>query len=118
MPSDRVERVRKVEVSIIVQLGERVMKLRDVISIIPGSILELPKSADEDLDLLVANKIIGSGEAVKVGENFGLRINHIGDLRERLEAMGPGKQKNEHPQERSTEDEAAALAEAMLSGQM
>jgi flagellar motor switch protein FliN/FliY len=116
MPNARVERVRKVEVPIIVQLGQRQMKLADVLSIIPGSILELPKSADEDLDLLVANKSIGSGEAVKIGENFGLRIRHIGDLRERIEAMRPGKPKDQ--QQESTEDEAAALAEAMLAGQM
>ena len=42
-------------------------------------------------NLLVNNKPIGSGNAVKVGENFGIRINFIGDLKDRILAMGtPG----------------------------
>lgn len=117
MALDRIDRIKQIEVAIIVRLGSRQMKLRDVLSIIPGSILELPKSADEELDLLVANKAIGSGDAVKVGENFGIRIQHIGDLRERIEAMGPSS-KDDQKKASNAEDEAAALAEAMLSGQV
>jgi flagellar motor switch protein FliN len=80
--------VLRLEVPVIVRLGERRMPLREVLALVPGSIIELPKSAEAELDLLVNNKQIGLGAAVKVGENFGLRITYLGDVRERIEALG------------------------------
>jgi len=75
-------------VPVIVRIGERRVPVEDVLALAPGSILELPKHADEPLDLLINNKPIGVGAAVKVGENFGIRINRIGSTRDRIEAMG------------------------------
>jgi flagellar motor switch protein FliN len=80
--------VLRLEVPVIVRLGERRMPLRDVLALVPGSIIELPKNSEAELDLLVNNKQIGLGAAVKVGENFGLRITYLGDVRERIEALG------------------------------
>src|SRR5882762_7206632 len=77
----------RLEVPVIVRLGERAMSLGEVIGLAPGAIIELPKNAEEELDLLVNNKQIGAGTAVKVGENFGLRITYIGDVRQRIAAM-------------------------------
>ena len=34
-------------------------------------------------------KCIGIGQAVKVGEKFGLRVGAIGSVESRIEAMGP-----------------------------
>ena len=45
--------------------------------------------ADEELEILVGDKRIGYGRAVKVGENFGIRVTHVGDIRERIGALGP-----------------------------
>ncbi|MBL8765117.1 MAG: FliM/FliN family flagellar motor switch protein [Phycisphaerae bacterium] len=81
--------VLKLEVPVIVLLGERRLPLGEVTSFIPGAIIELPKNADSELELRVNNKPVGTGRAVKVGENFGLRISFIGDVRTRIEAMGP-----------------------------
>ena len=44
-------------------------------------------AADDELELLVNNKPIGAGTAVKVGENYGLRVTYVGDLQERIAAM-------------------------------
>lgn len=86
--TSRLPGVLKLETPIIVQLGERTMTVADVISLAPGAIIELPKQAEDELELLVNNKTIGTGKAVKVGENFGLRVTYIGDLKERILAMG------------------------------
>ena len=83
-----LDRILRLEVPIIVRLGEKTLPGREVISMMPGTIIELPKSADSELELLVNNKVIGTGGAVKVGENFGLRINFIGDVQERIAALG------------------------------
>lgn len=83
-----VRSILSLEVPVIVVLGERQMKLSEVMGLIPGAIIELTKNADDDLTLHAANKPIGAGRAVKVGENFGIRINFIGDLKSRIAALG------------------------------
>ena len=43
----------------------------------PGSILQFEKSCDEHLRLEVAGRDIAEGEAVKIGDKFGLRVSSI-----------------------------------------
>jgi len=86
MASD-LRSILSLEVPIIVLLGERQMKTSEVVSLVPGAIIEIPKNAEDELALQVNNKPIGTGQAVKVGENFGLRITFIGDLRARIDAL-------------------------------
>ena len=74
-------------VPVIVQIGRRKMPMSEVLALGPGAILELSKSADDELDLQVNNKTIGTGTAVKVGENFGIRLSGINSARSRAEAM-------------------------------
>lgn len=70
-----------------VRVGERSMRMAEVLALTPGAIIELNKRSEDELDLMINNKQIGSGTAVKVGENFGLRVTFIGDVRSRIEAM-------------------------------
>ena len=86
MPTD-LDAVLRLEVPVIVQIGDRMMSLEDVMNLAPGSIIELPKPADEELEILVNNKQIGLGNAVKVGENFGVRVTYIGDVGLRIAAL-------------------------------
>ncbi len=81
-----VSSVLKLEVPIIVRLAERQMTVEDVVGLAPGALIELPKTAEAELDLMVNNKVVGRGTAAKVGENFGIRITFIGDVRSRLDA--------------------------------
>lgn len=83
-----VNSILGLEVPLIVVLGERRMKVSEVMGLATGAIIELPKASDEELELLVNNKAIGTGLAVKVGENFGLRITYMGDLKDRIQALG------------------------------
>ena len=64
------------------------MTISSILAMTVGSIIEFEVPADSDLDLIVGTESIGAGQAVKVGENFGLRITRMGSLRERVEAMG------------------------------
>jgi len=87
-----LQTILTLEVPVIVQIAERVMTVAEVTSIAPGAIIELSKPADADLDILVNNKIVGTGTAVKVGENYGIRVTFVGDMTQRITAMGPGGQ--------------------------
>lgn len=106
-----LSRLLRLEAPIVVRLGERKMPLREVLSLVPGSIIELNKNADDEIDLLVNNVCIGSGSAVKVGENFGIRVSYVGNPADRVQAVTRVEDK---PAAVSDED----LAEAMLAGQL
>lgn len=95
MPA-RVDSILKLEVPLIVLIATRRMAVKEVMNLAPGAILELPKLADEELEILVNNKPIGLGTAVKVGENFGIRITYVGDLKDRIDALGPGEAAAQH----------------------
>jgi flagellar motor switch/type III secretory pathway protein FliN len=76
------------QVPVIVKLAERKLTLAEVMRLGPGAIIEFLKSNDEPLELLINNKAIGLGDAVKVGENFCLKINQIGDVKEVIRSLG------------------------------
>ncbi len=83
-----VRRILRLEVPIIVKLAERKLPLSEVLRLGTGAIIEFVKSNSEPLELLINNKVIALGETVKVGENFGLRITRIGDVRQVIQSLG------------------------------
>jgi flagellar motor switch protein FliN/FliY len=86
--SDRVRRILKVRVPIVVRLVERRMRVSEVLRFAPGTILEFDRTVADELDLVVGNRVVGQGTAVKLNEHFGMRINRIGGVRERIESLG------------------------------
>lgn len=84
-----VERVLQIRVPLVVRLAERRMPLAEVVKLAPGSIIEFDRSVDREIDLLVNNTWIASGEAIKVGERFGLRIKALGSVHQRIRSLGP-----------------------------
>lgn len=85
-----LDRIMRLQVPVIVKLAERRLPMSEVLRLGTGAIIEFFKSSDEPLELLINNKAIGLGETVKVGENFGLRITQIGDVRTVIRSMGSG----------------------------
>ncbi len=112
MSSTDLRTIMKIEVPFVVVLGQRAIKIRDILTWVPGSIVELGKEAEEDLEIRINNKSVGTGTAVKVGENFGVQLNYIGDPKLRIEAMGPEADDSEE------DIDAEAMAAALLDGQM
>lgn len=108
-----IDQVLKLEVPVGVLLGERLMRVHEVVGLVPGAIIELTKDSETELDLTVNGHPVATGTAVKVGENFGIRLRFIGSAIDRLEAATQAAD-----QATQEEDEAAALAEQLLSGQM
>jgi flagellar motor switch protein FliN/FliY len=83
-----LDTILKLKVPLIVTVGSRRLPLESVLSFAPGSIVELNKSSDEPLEIQINNKEVGTGEAIKVGENFGVRITKMKPAPQRVEAMG------------------------------
>ena len=69
-----IERVLDVKLEFTVKLGQLNMRLREILELNPGSILELDKNVDAPLNLQIGDKVLAKGEVVTIGENIGLRI--------------------------------------------
>ncbi len=58
-------------------LAETKQSVREIMELVPGSILQFEKMCDETLRLEVGDQAIAEGETVKVGDKFGLRITSM-----------------------------------------
>jgi len=68
-----------VPIEVEVELGRKVMTVDQVLRLTAGSVVRLPRSAGENIDILAGGHVFASGEIVIVEERFGVRIT---DFRE------------------------------------
>lgn len=87
MPTD-LHAILRIEVPVIVLMSRHELKVDEVRSLAPGAILELPTTTDDELEVHINNQPVAMGTAVKVGENFGIRLTYVGNLKQRIRAMG------------------------------
>jgi flagellar motor switch protein FliN len=81
-------RIMKIGVPVIVKLAERRINVQEIMRLGLGAIIELSKGSDQPLELMINNKTIALGIAVKVGENFGIKLTQVGDTKTLIAAMG------------------------------
>lgn len=79
--------IMNVKLTVKVRIGSKRMLLRDVVNMDVGSVIELNRLANDPLDIMVDDKIIGKGEVVIVDGNFGVQITEIGTKKERIEQL-------------------------------
>lgn len=84
----QVARLLRIRVPVVVQLAKRKMGIAIIRKLSLGMIIEFHKGIDQPLTLLINNHPIGTGDTVKVGEHFGIRIQSIGDQAARIRSMG------------------------------
>ncbi|MEE8576898.1 MAG: flagellar motor switch protein FliN, partial [candidate division Zixibacteria bacterium] len=83
-----IELLMDVNLPVSIELGRTKMSIADILSLGPGSVVELNKLAGEPVDLLVNQKIVARGEVVVIDENFGVRITQLMTPEERLKSLG------------------------------
>lgn len=69
--------LRDVEVEITVEIGRCRRRIADVLKLMPGQTLEIAKAAGEPVDLYVNGQLLARGEAVVVGDRYGVRITEL-----------------------------------------
>jgi flagellar motor switch protein FliN/FliY len=82
--SRRLDLLLDVPLELSVELGRTRMSIQELLSLGPGSVIELDKVAGEPLDILVNNRLVARGEAVVVNDKFGIRITDIVSPAERI----------------------------------
>ncbi len=86
--AEDVARLLRIRVPVIVRLAKRRTTVQAARKISQGTIIEFTKHIDDPLDLLINNRKIGEGVAVKCGERFGLLVGAIASPSKRIESLG------------------------------
>ena len=73
-PQEQVAHISDVRIDIEVQLDQRWMKLSEILALEEGSILEMRRSAGENIDIYVGSKLLAFGEIVIIENIMGVRI--------------------------------------------
>jgi len=80
----RLDLLLDVPLDVTVELGRSRMSIQELLTLSPGSVIELDKVAGEPLDIVVNGRLIARGEAVVVNDKFGIRITDIVSKTERI----------------------------------
>lgn len=79
----------RIPVPVVVMLAQKRQPLGRVVEFGPGSILQFDKSCEEMLEVHIGGHPVALGEAVKVGDKFGLRITSLVAPGERFQKVEP-----------------------------
>ncbi len=85
--SRTMELLLDVELPVSISFGRTELALKDVLKLTTGSIVELNRSVNEPVDILVNHSLIARGEVVVVDGNYGVRIQRIISRQERLRSL-------------------------------
>lgn len=76
-----------VELPVSVSFGRAQLPLKDVLKLTTGAIIELNRSINEPVELLVNNSVIARGEVVVIEGNYGIRIQEIVSREHRMRTL-------------------------------
>jgi len=76
-PSGNLELLLDIELDATIRFGKRELRLREVLALMPGTVVELDQMVNEPADLLIAGRTVAKGEVVVVDGNFGLRVTEV-----------------------------------------
>ena len=79
--------LQSVPVTLSVEVGRTRLKIRDLLRLKQGSVIELERNAGEPLDLLVNNTVVAQGEVVLVNDRYGVRLTRILPSEDRVEKL-------------------------------
>ena len=79
--------LENIEVKLTVEVGSSELKIRDLLRLNEGSVVELERLAGDPLDILANGVKIAKGEVVMVGERFGIRFTEVADPEELIENL-------------------------------
>jgi flagellar motor switch protein FliN/FliY len=76
-----------VPLQVTVELGNTRMKIKEILELGLGSVIELDKLAGDPVDIFVNGKLIAKGEVVVIDENFGIKVTDIVSHIERVNTL-------------------------------
>jgi|GEM_PF-26273 len=81
------EVLKNITVNLSIEVGRTQIKIKDLMRLTQGSVVELDRIAGEPLDLLVNNTVVAQGEVVLVNDRYGIRLTRVVPSTERLKSL-------------------------------
>lgn len=75
--SNNLDLMMSVPIQITVELGRTKKKIRDIMELAQGNIVELDKQAGDQVDIMANGRLIAKGDVVVVDDNYSVRITEI-----------------------------------------
>jgi len=73
----RMEFLMDVELGVTLRFGQKSLRLREILALDAGTVIELDRQIQDPADLLLDGRLIARGEVVVVDGNYGLRILEV-----------------------------------------
>jgi flagellar motor switch protein FliN/FliY len=81
------EVIRAIPITLAVEVGTTTLKLRDLLRLSQGSVLELDRGVGELMDVKINDTVIAKGEVVTVGDKLGISVVEIVAPLERVKTV-------------------------------
>lgn len=87
-PADvNLDLVLNIPVDVSLRVGSTDISIRDLVSLVEGSVIALDQDAGEPMDVLVNGTLIAHGEIVVVDDQYGVRLTDVVSPVERIEKL-------------------------------
>lgn len=86
-PPRNLDVVLDIELPITVRFGETQMTLETLARLGPGSMIDLARTPDDPVDLLVNGRLVARGQVVVVSGCYGVRVNEVVSPADRLRSL-------------------------------
>lgn len=73
-----VDVLMQMEVPLSVSLGRTKMRMKELLSLTQGSVVELDQYVGDEVQILVNKCVLAHGEVVAIDGNYGVRITRLG----------------------------------------
>ncbi|HXF73249.1 MAG TPA: flagellar motor switch protein FliN [Actinomycetota bacterium] len=77
-PAD-IQLLAEVPLTVTVELGRALMRVRDLLALREGSVIELDRAPGSSVDVMVNGKLVARGDVVVVEDEFGVRVTEVVD---------------------------------------
>ena len=81
------EVLQNIVVNLSIEVGRAQIKIKDLMRLTQGSVVELDRIAGEPIDLLVNNTVVAQGEIVLVNDRYGVRLTRVAPASERMKNL-------------------------------
>jgi flagellar motor switch protein FliN/FliY len=85
--AERIDVILDIDLPLVVRFGRTELPLKALTRIGPGSLIDLGRSPDDPVEILVSNRVVARGEVVIVAGNYGIRILDVVSPRDRVRSL-------------------------------
>lgn len=89
---ERLETVLDFDLPLVVRFGRSVMPLKALAALGPGAMIDLGRSPDQPVEIVMGEKVLALGEVVVVSGNYGVRVTELTGSKASMRAAALGGQ--------------------------